>query len=294
MNTTHAPTTAEHYLDRVRTLLPDLPEEERAELVQDLAAHLDELDHLDIETELGTPEEFVAEFRAMAGLGDHRTQKSGLFDRLARRVNAYQSHPTVQRIGVHWRQARPVWIGVRGWLLVALPAAIYADRLAFQRFPIPEVGGRSGTGLVIVTALTALSVIAARRALTGNSIWRVANVSFNAAVVWLLAISLAVGVLYTDRGVRIREDERTQAILEDVGVLLPQDLTPTTPDGEPIDAVRLYDENGQPVDLDKIRTVLEGHWGFGWGFGVGEVQFGPDGVPIDNEEINNLYPSSRG
>src|SRR5665811_312536 len=121
MNTTHAPTTAEGYLDRVRTLLSDLHEEERAELVQDLAAHLDEIDQLEIESELGTPEEFVAEFRAMAGLGDHRIQEPGLFDRLARRVNAYQSHPTVQRIGVYWPQARPVWIGVRGWLLVALP-----------------------------------------------------------------------------------------------------------------------------------------------------------------------------
>lgn len=292
MNTTHAPMTAEGYLDRVRTLLSDLHEEERSELVQDLAAHLDEIDQLEIESELGTPEEFVAEFRAMAGLGDHRTQKPGLFDRLARRVIAYQSHPTVQRIGVHWRQARPVWIGVRGWLLVALPAAIFADRLAFRRFPIPQVEGSPLGGVIAVTGLTALSVIAARRALTGNPMWRVANVSFNAAVVWLLAVGLMGGVvLHTERGVSNREEAVTQAILDDVGALLPRDLTATTPDGEPIDAVRLYDENGQPVDLDKIRTVLEGHWGFG----VREVvQFGPDGVPIDNEEINNLYPSSRG
>src|SRR5665811_2325297 len=190
MNTTHAPTTAEGYLDRVRTLLSDLPEEERAELVQDLAAHLDEIDHLEIETELGTPEDFVSEFRAMAGLGEHRTHEPGFFDRIAARATAARRHPTVQRIGAHWQQARPVWIGIRGWLLVALPAAIYADRLAFRRFPIPQVEGSPLGGLIAVTGLTALSVIAARRALTGNPMWRVANVSFNAAVVWLLAVGL--------------------------------------------------------------------------------------------------------
>lgn len=298
MNTAHAQTTAENYLDRVRILLSDLPEEERAELVQDLAAHLEEIDQLEIETELGTPEEFVAEFRAMAGLGEHRAQEPGAFDRLARRVARYRAHPTVERIRVHWQQARPVWVGIRGWLFVALLAAIYADRLAFRRFPIPQVEGSPLGGLIAVAALTALSVIAARRTLSGNSMWRLANVSFNVAVIWLLAISLAGGVLYTDRGVSSREEAVTQAIIEDIGMILPQDLTATTPDGEPIDAVRLYDENGQPVDLDQIRNVLERNWGFGMGevvwIGPDGTTEDPDSVPADgDEEINNLYPSSR-
>lgn len=298
MNTTHAQTTAETYLEQVRTLLSDLPEEERAELVQDLAAHLEEIDQHEIETGLGTPEEFVAEFRTMAGLGEHRTQEPGVFDRLARRVTRYRAHPTVERIRVHWQQARPVWVGIRGWLLVALPAAIYADRFAFRRFPIPQVEDSPLGGLIAVTALTALSVIAARRALAGTSMWRLANVSLNVAVIWLLAISLAGGVLYTDRGASIREEAVTQAIIEDVGMILPQDLIATTPDGDPIDAVRLYDENGEPFDVARIREALEQNWG--WALERGDtIWIGPDGtiedpdsVPTD-EEINNLYPSSR-
>ncbi|MEX1005450.1 MAG: hypothetical protein WD156_08780 [Acidimicrobiia bacterium] len=291
MNTTHARMTAEHYLDRVRALLADLPEDERSDLIQDLAAHLDEIDEREIETELGTPEEFVAEFRTMAGLDGERIQMSGLFDRLAVRADAVRRHPTVERIGVHWQHVRPVWVGIRGWLIVALPAVIWADHLAFRRFPIPQVEGSPLGGLVAVTALTALSVIAAQRTVAGKSMWRVTNGLFNAAVVWMLASSLLGGVLYTDRGVSMREDAVTHAILEDVHTILPEDLTATTPDGEPIEAVRLYDQNGQPFDVDHIRERLEGNWGYGTREGV--VYFSLDGAPVDDppDQTDNLYPS---
>lgn len=83
-------------------------------------------------------------------------------------------------------------------------------------------------------------------------------------------------------------------------MILPQDLIATTPDGDPIEAVRLHDENGEPFDVDRIREVLEQNWG--WELERGDmIWIGPDGttedpysVPTDDEEINNLYPSSRG
>lgn len=67
------------YLDRVHSGLADLSEEDREEVMQDLRAHLAELDEESIEANLGTPEEFVEEFRASAGLEEQAGRVSRLF-----------------------------------------------------------------------------------------------------------------------------------------------------------------------------------------------------------------------
>lgn len=73
MNTTLG-STAE-YLDAVREALEDLPDDEVAEIVDDVAEHLDQVNaelggsasKAALEQRLGTPEQYVAELRAAAG-----------------------------------------------------------------------------------------------------------------------------------------------------------------------------------------------------------------------------------
>ncbi len=110
MSITLSPAKA-RYLEQVRSQLSDLPDEEREEIVQDLVAHLAELDDGRIETELGEPEAFAAEFRSSAGYDEPASRQ--VWEALPRFWNWLESN--AHRIGqlVRWPSIRPVWIWIR-------------------------------------------------------------------------------------------------------------------------------------------------------------------------------------
>jgi hypothetical protein len=68
MTTAMISTPAEKYLEAVQRGLADLPAEDIEEVLQDLAAHIAELGEGNPEASLGSPDAFIAEFRASAGL----------------------------------------------------------------------------------------------------------------------------------------------------------------------------------------------------------------------------------
>ena len=154
MSITLSPAKA-RYLEQVRDQLSDLPEEEREEIVQDLEAHLAELEDTRIEAELGDPEAFAFEFRSSAGL-DKPTSKT-TWDAVPRAWNRVVVH--AERLGqlVHWPAFRPVWVWTRGWLVICAWAFLY-DVEGFSRFPIPPIGSSSLGGLTLVIAATWLSL----------------------------------------------------------------------------------------------------------------------------------------
>lgn len=74
MTTTTTTAESDAYLAAVKDQLSDLPEEERTDLLEDLAQHLAEIsanrqaDEPDLSTLLGAPERYAAELRAAADL----------------------------------------------------------------------------------------------------------------------------------------------------------------------------------------------------------------------------------
>jgi uncharacterized membrane protein len=67
MSKTDRPISSD-YLERVGHLLSDIDEDDRVSLLAELADQLEEVPEAELNQRLGTPEEFVAEYRRSAGL----------------------------------------------------------------------------------------------------------------------------------------------------------------------------------------------------------------------------------
>jgi len=227
MNITLSPAKA-RYLEQVRTHLSDLPEEEREEIVQDLEAHLAELDDGRIEAELGDPAAFAAEFRSSAGLDEPRRQPHWeLIPRIWCRVAEHAN-----RLGqlVHWQSIRPVWIWTRGWLVICA-WALLVDYEPFSRFPIPSIGGSSAIGLIEVVLATWLSLWLDKS--PPSRLRRVGSRTFSFVAGWAL-----VGTLLTP-----------VAGYSEVVNDLPYFDRLTSAEGNPINNVYAYDMEGNPVEV---------------------------------------------
>lgn len=143
------------YLARVTEGLHDLPAEEREEMLQDLEAHLAELEDEEVDRVLGTPEAFVEEFRVSAGLDAPTTAaRPGLVERWRAALDLRSAWLSAL---VDWPRIRPAWVWTRGWLVVCAWSFLY-DYEGFQRFPIPSIGMSTSVGLAFVILATWLSL----------------------------------------------------------------------------------------------------------------------------------------
>ena len=98
---------AQSYLDRVGAALADLPDEERADLLDELGTHVDEIaaeGASSLEARLGSPEDYAAELRASAG------------------GQVWLDRPFVASMWDFLGSLRPAWWVLRGWLIVAAVA----------------------------------------------------------------------------------------------------------------------------------------------------------------------------
>ena len=143
------------YLARVTKGLYDLPAEEREEMIQDLEAHLAELEDEEVDRVLGTPESFVEEFRISAGLNTTAASSGPGF--IERRRAALNRRSAWLSDLVGWPTIRPVWVWTRGWLVVCAWSFLY-DYEGFERFPIPSIGQSTSVGLAFVILATWLSL----------------------------------------------------------------------------------------------------------------------------------------
>jgi hypothetical protein len=219
------------YLTRVTQGLADLPAEEREEMVQDLEAHLSELEDEEVESTLGTPEAFVEEFRQSAGLG-YPSQVSR-----SRRARAREDlNLLAARLSqvTHWQTIRPMWVWTRGWLLVCAWSFLY-DYEGFSRFPIPSVAQSSGYGLVLVAAATTLSVWL-DDAPPGRR-WRPIGSAVFSAISGLALIGMLLNPMPTLS--EVAQQYENQAY---TGQL-------TGPDGNAITNIHAFDLEGNPVDV---------------------------------------------
>jgi hypothetical protein len=269
MNTTIAITKTD-YLNRVAEGLADLSEEDRAEVIQDLEAHLTELNEGSIQSTLGTPEEFVAEFRASAGLDEKR--RGGLWrsiDRMRKRLDRWSqmlAHRT------NWSETRPVWIWTRGWLAVSC-VAILAEETPFQDFPIPAFDGRTLIGLLWVLAATYVSVWLDRGRGRG---YEIASLVGSGFALLVLVVSLGQTPGLARSGIHEDPFVPDQLYAPESGPIsniYPYDLA-----GNPVE-VLLYDQSGNPIE-----TLPPYYYEIGDTSGV-ELRYDTYGRPV-----TNLYP----
>ncbi|HLF44107.1 MAG TPA: hypothetical protein VJA46_11380 [Acidimicrobiia bacterium] len=279
MSITLSPAKA-RYLEQVRDQLSDLPEEEREEIVQDLEAHLAELDDGRIEAELGDPVAFAAEFRSSAGLDEptHLPRWDAvrrLRDRLDDRA---------QRLArfTHWSTVRPVWIWARGWLVICAWALANTGQI-FRRFPVPAIGSSSLTGLILVVMATALSIWLDQG--PEVPLRRLGSMTFSFIAGWALVGTLLNPIYIDTEEVDYQYFDRlTTAEGNSVTNIYAYDL-----EGNPVE-VLLFDSEGRP--LLTLATYVYEDAEFSpenatYDFGEGGVRFERDSF---GRIIPNLYP----
>jgi len=287
MSTSTLTPAAERYVRAVADLLPELPDDEREELMSELAAHLAEVGDDDIETTLGTPADFVGEYRRSAGIeGGARRRRGRPFGRL-------RGTPAMRSVERSWGRFRPTWVVARGWVAISL-LSLGWDR-GFETFPIPRIGSTTG-GAVAVAVATWVSLRFSR---STSARGRRLDGAFTAstAVLWLAVAAVSGLTLLTARGlpdpVVVAADPAGPpnvllGVNGPIGNIFAYDEA-----GEPV-RVLLYDEHGDPIRTlpdfayDQYREVSGLGEPFVWeGY---EVR-----LPTDSygRVVPNLYPLER-
>lgn len=296
MSTTSVTSTmtpdGEAYLAAVRDELDDLPEEERADLLEDLSLHLAELsssanrddDAPPLDVRLGPPARYAAELRSAAGLPPRVTPRPAgapdtrrLRDALAssgtgRRVTAAWRHPWAVQARSFVPELRPAWWVLRGYLVVALPALWSADGV--DDFPIPTVLGSDVVGAAAVIAAVLVSVHLAR-----GPVGPGARRAIRAADVLLALAGLALLAQAESRISVNHAHFDSQAPRSSHELSSPHgpvtNIYPYGPDGSPLEDVLLFDQDGRP-----LRSATQEWWPDGCQRGVDHPQ-AADGVGVE-------------
>jgi len=293
----------------VRRHLADLPDDERADLLEDLEDHLTELcAEFDdgLEAHLGTPERYAEELRASAGLADlaPRSRFGALADavvasrpivRLRHASRAVQDLPVYGRARHFADELRPGWWVLRGYLL-ALAAQVVTDAGEYS-YPIPRFMGRRSLGLVMVAVAVYASIGLAHRGDRGRR-WRLLAV---AATVVALIAAVHAGSLIDDAAYQW---SHSGGYVEYVypsdglyGVNGPiTNIYPYTVDGERLENVLLYDQNGNPVEIspygvsDTEYDLYRYEGGTPTTMGQPYYGYGDPPLTIDDRPVYNLFP----
>jgi hypothetical protein len=218
------------YLARVAEGLHDLADEEREEMLQDLEAHLAELEDEEIDRVLGTPEEFVEEFRISAGLDSPpATAAPG---RVQRWRAALDQRSVWLSDLIDWPAIRPTWVWIRGWLVVCA-WSLLIEYEGFERFPIPSIGMSASVGLAIVILATWLSLWLDKEHRGPRAIGSV-----------VFSVVGAFALL----GLLLNPMPTYSQLAHDLGqVTYVEQLT--APDGNAISNVYAFDMDGNPVEV---------------------------------------------
>lgn len=282
---------ADAYLEAVREELADLPEEERGELLEDLAQHLSDIASDESRAELpltellGAPAEYASELRTAAGLPSKDSRRRmkvtppdlrGWLNQSS--LGKWMNGPTGQRYiapAVSFvRELVPAWwvaravIAVVGFFVLVSPAG-------WQEIPVPSVLGSRLVGLVLIGLAVVLSVRLGRRGYRG----RKRLVLAADAVVALLGLSLVMdaslrlGAFQGGNVVYQASVSTNYALASPHGPIT--NIYPYDSQGRPLEDVLLYDQDGRPLRAERQQ------W---WADGCERMPAHPlaaDGVPVE-------------
>jgi hypothetical protein len=242
---------AQSYLDRVGAVLADLPEEERADLLDELGTHVDEIaaeGTSSLEARLGSPEDYAAELRASAGLPPARTG-GRVVARLRARTEPWLARPVVVSAGEFLVALRPAWWVTRGWVAgAALAHLTSSSPWDYSLLPVP--GGTIGFWGTVVAIVVSVQ-IGRGRIHPANRHWRhtvtAMNVTLAIALLPVLS-SLSDASQYSvylgTRRVEVPPQEGVYSGGTQVWNIYPYDAA-----GRMLHDVRLYDQGGNPLSL---------------------------------------------
>ena len=279
------------YLEAVRGALSDLPEDELEEILGDLAVQLADLEPADtaeVSAALGDPRRFAAELREAAGIGEEAPEVKGLGHALRAHLDAVRRRPGALWVSAQLRRARPYWLAVRGWLLVASISVIY-NRFPFINFPVPEVVDSAWFGAVIVVGLTWLSLRLGRARRSG----KVFDKAFTVATLFYVAVAFA-GNFPLQQAQELPYDLHRPTYWGLLGANGPiTNIYAYDLDGNAVQ-VLLYDQEGRPIS---VRPDLELRYAAEMGVITDDrlvlYEDGRDiAIPLDDQgnPIPNLYP----
>ncbi|HEX2149719.1 MAG TPA: hypothetical protein VHI31_06070 [Actinomycetota bacterium] len=265
MTTSTTTTESEAFLAAVKEQLSDLPEEERTDLLEDLAQHLADItadraeDGPPLTTLLGEPEHYAAELRAAADLPPRTAPvvtKESFVARLGRSWPVRVSQklwrkPYVTPVREFVPQLRPAWWVLRGYLIIALPALAAPN--SSDDFPVPAVGGSNFLGFLFVVGAIVASVWLGRH--PGPKWRRRLTIAGNAFLV-IFALGLISEMDYRMSGSPQFATSSGAAQYQLSSRHGPvTNIFPYSADGTPLDNVLLYDQDGRP-----LRTEMQLWW----------------------------------
>ena len=284
---------AERYLASVRAELDDLPPEQRDDLLEDLPGHLLEASADSgepLERTLGTASAYAAELRSSAGLPPRTTARrvakpfvlpgAQLADAAARRAHELADRaretPQGRSVADFVPTLRPAWWVLRGYLVVAVPAAL-GILFGIGLPPFLTLFGSDLLGLVVVVAAVVTSVRLGMRSDRLSQQHRQLVVLGNVAVLVLAmlgGLALRERVSY-DNGLVYASTESGYLQGPDGGI---SNIYAFDAEGRPLQDVQLFDQEGRPIDT----LLLEA----------------PDGsyaepvraVDVNGLEVRNVFP----
>jgi hypothetical protein len=240
---------AERYLKDVAPHLAALPADERADLLEDLAQHLQEVaaePGPPLVERLGSPEAYAAELLASAGVTARVQPGMPVLARAAAVLERIR-HSWVGREAVHLAPVlRPAWWVARGYLAVSVLASLQGDGSA--AFPLPELAQNGFVGLLAVIGAVALSVRLGQRPLprSGRLLLVAGNVVLALYGLSLLDDAGASQIQYVDYSRAPTAADR--GCLATVTGQPITNLYAYDAEGRLLDRVLLYDQDGQPLD----------------------------------------------
>jgi hypothetical protein len=240
---------AEAYLKQVAPHLAALPPDERADLLDDLAQHLQEIaaePGPPLEERLGSPEAYAAELLASAGVEARPLPGPPLLTRAAALFATVRGSWLGQEAERMWPVLRPAWWVIRAYLAVSLFSVV--ERNGTTGFAVPSLAGSHTLGLLGVLVAIPLSVRLGRRRLPRSG--RLAVVGAN-AILALYALTLlgragTPEIRYVDYGPPVTR--ASQGCLSTAAGERITNLYAYDADGRLLDPVLLYDQDGQPID----------------------------------------------
>lgn len=259
----NAATQAEitHYVEQVRSALADLPDQVRAELLEDLPEHLAEVlaeGDGTLVDRLGDPTEYAAELRTSAAL-DAPAEPVGLgrragvawratrdrLGRVDRRVGPVLGYATASEF---LRSLRPGWWVLRGYL-----AAMLFTHLLFGGIssPLPTPGGSVPAGLLLLTVAVTGSVWLGRRGLRSTRRPRLVVTVATALALVGFASYFLFGLGSRSEGPHVVASNGGAAYLAPPlpSTAAPLDVYVYDSQGQLVEGARLFDENGEPILL---------------------------------------------
>lgn len=271
------------YAAAVRSALTDLPASEADVLLEDLEDHLAEVGaegEGSLADRLGPPEQYAQELRAAyGGQMSMRAARTSPRQAVRRTLEWVRATRFYRELRAFLPQLRPAWWVLRAYLAVLIVTLALSP--GYPLGPLPNLGTKRGLAELAASAVAiwlSIRLGQRRRALPklGGLVAVASNVLIAIIALPLLA-GMANGPLVDvmSQGLQTQQSFGTAFSAGQV-----TNIYPYSKDGQPLNDVLLYDQDGRPLTLPSQGPDP-----------IAQYPMGADGQPITNAyPLNERHP----